>query len=287
MDEGLNTFSTARAIAQVYEPNYLALRYFGGFVPWVFKDIALQPRDRRQPAGRLSARREERRAVDAELPLLPGDRRQHHLQQDGAVAEHAGAVARMADAAARAVDALRRVDVQAPDAGRFLRDRQPRQRSGSRLVLRPGLPQLERVRLRRPGHRSSAREGDRYRTTRRRPPLRRGDLSGRRARDLRQRRAGRPSAGTARTAGRRTPTIGRSPVVSAQVDPDRVLLLDVELHQQFEDAGAERPGGGDEVVDDRGWSGCRTACCRGRRWHERRLPRGSTASAASTARRRC
>lgn len=44
MDEGFNTFSTARAIAQVYDPNYLALRYFGGFVPWVFKDV-LMPRE--------------------------------------------------------------------------------------------------------------------------------------------------------------------------------------------------------------------------------------------------
>jgi aminopeptidase N len=42
MDEGLNTFSTARAISQVYEPNYLARRYFGGFVPWVFRDIAIR-----------------------------------------------------------------------------------------------------------------------------------------------------------------------------------------------------------------------------------------------------
>ena len=41
MDEGFNTFSTARAVAQVYAPNFLALRYFGGFVPWVFRDIAL------------------------------------------------------------------------------------------------------------------------------------------------------------------------------------------------------------------------------------------------------
>jgi hypothetical protein len=41
MDEGFNTFSTARAIAQAYSPNYLALRYFGGFVPWVFKDIVI------------------------------------------------------------------------------------------------------------------------------------------------------------------------------------------------------------------------------------------------------
>ena len=41
MDEGFNTFSTARAIAQVYDPNYLSLRYFGGFVPWVFRDIVI------------------------------------------------------------------------------------------------------------------------------------------------------------------------------------------------------------------------------------------------------
>ena len=41
MDEGFNTFSTARAVAEVYDPNYLALRYFGGFIPWVFRDIAL------------------------------------------------------------------------------------------------------------------------------------------------------------------------------------------------------------------------------------------------------
>lgn len=41
MDEGFNTFSTARAIAQAYDPNVLALRYFGGFVPWVFRDFAL------------------------------------------------------------------------------------------------------------------------------------------------------------------------------------------------------------------------------------------------------
>jgi hypothetical protein len=41
MDEGLNTFSTARAIAQAYDPNYYEQRYFGGFVPWVFKDVVL------------------------------------------------------------------------------------------------------------------------------------------------------------------------------------------------------------------------------------------------------
>ena len=57
MDEGFNTFSTARAVAQVYDPNYLALRYFGGFVPWVFRDIALsRETDGNRLAG-LSPRR--------------------------------------------------------------------------------------------------------------------------------------------------------------------------------------------------------------------------------------
>ncbi len=41
LDEGLNTFSTARTIEQAFTPNFLAIRYFGGFVPWVFRDIPL------------------------------------------------------------------------------------------------------------------------------------------------------------------------------------------------------------------------------------------------------
>jgi hypothetical protein len=43
MDEGLNTFSTGRAIEAnpAYRVNYAERRYFGGFVPWVFRDIPL------------------------------------------------------------------------------------------------------------------------------------------------------------------------------------------------------------------------------------------------------
>jgi hypothetical protein len=41
MDEGLNTFSTARTIEQAFQPNYYSKRYFGGFVPWVFRDFPL------------------------------------------------------------------------------------------------------------------------------------------------------------------------------------------------------------------------------------------------------
>ncbi len=68
MDEGFNTFSTARAVAQVYDPNYLALRYFGGFIPWVVTDVVIS---RETGGNRLAGyrpEREERRAVDADVP---------------------------------------------------------------------------------------------------------------------------------------------------------------------------------------------------------------------------
>jgi hypothetical protein len=42
MDEGLNTFATARAESATYDPHYLARRYFGGFVPYVFTDVVLR-----------------------------------------------------------------------------------------------------------------------------------------------------------------------------------------------------------------------------------------------------
>jgi hypothetical protein len=65
MDEGFNTFSTARAIAQVYEPNHLALRYFGGFIPWVFRDITL---DRETEGNRLAGYRRDARS---DVPSTP------------------------------------------------------------------------------------------------------------------------------------------------------------------------------------------------------------------------
>jgi len=59
MDEGFNTFSTARAVAQVYNPNFLALRYFGGFVPWVFTDIVIS---RETDGNRLAGYRRDARS---------------------------------------------------------------------------------------------------------------------------------------------------------------------------------------------------------------------------------
>jgi len=41
MDEGLNTFSEARVLAEAFTPDYLVERFFGGFVPWQYRDIPL------------------------------------------------------------------------------------------------------------------------------------------------------------------------------------------------------------------------------------------------------
>jgi hypothetical protein len=65
MDEGFNTFSTARAIAQAYDPNYYAQRYFGGFVPYVFHDIVLE---REIEGDRLPG---YRRAAKSDTPSTP------------------------------------------------------------------------------------------------------------------------------------------------------------------------------------------------------------------------
>jgi hypothetical protein len=68
MDEGFNTYSTARAIAQVYDPNFLALRYFGGFVPWVFRDVVLS---RETEGNRLPG---YRRDAESDVPSTPSFR---------------------------------------------------------------------------------------------------------------------------------------------------------------------------------------------------------------------
>jgi hypothetical protein len=68
MDEGFNTFSTARAIAQVYDPNYLAVRFFGGFIPWVVRDIALS---RETDGNRLTGYRHD---AKSDVPATPSFR---------------------------------------------------------------------------------------------------------------------------------------------------------------------------------------------------------------------
>src|SRR5437773_1976339 len=67
MDEGFNTFSTARAIAQVYDPNYVALRYLGGFVPWVFTDLVVK---RETDGNRLPGYRHDAKIDDQSTPTF-------------------------------------------------------------------------------------------------------------------------------------------------------------------------------------------------------------------------
>jgi hypothetical protein len=56
MDEGLNTFSTARVLDQFFGPQYYSKRYFGGFIPWTFPDLRLSREvDGNRLAGYLMA----------------------------------------------------------------------------------------------------------------------------------------------------------------------------------------------------------------------------------------
>lgn len=56
MDEGLATFSAARVLEAMGHPDRLTLRFFGGFIPWVLHDIALSRATdgNRLPTYRLS-----------------------------------------------------------------------------------------------------------------------------------------------------------------------------------------------------------------------------------------
>lgn len=61
LDEGLNTYSTARVMEQVFYPNYYTRRYFGDFIPWTFPDLALtrDSEGNRMPAFRAVAKNDD------------------------------------------------------------------------------------------------------------------------------------------------------------------------------------------------------------------------------------
>jgi hypothetical protein len=42
LDEGINEYADSRLQAIAFQPNYLVQRFFGDFIPWQFRDIALQ-----------------------------------------------------------------------------------------------------------------------------------------------------------------------------------------------------------------------------------------------------
>jgi hypothetical protein len=55
MDEGLNTFSTARVQARQPRPDHLTLRFFGRFVPWLLRDVPVERTEYDGLAGYRSA----------------------------------------------------------------------------------------------------------------------------------------------------------------------------------------------------------------------------------------
>jgi Peptidase family M1 domain len=65
MDEGFNTFSTARALEQFFGPDVLSKRYFGDFIPWTFEDF---PLSRSTDGNRLAG---YRRAAHADVQATP------------------------------------------------------------------------------------------------------------------------------------------------------------------------------------------------------------------------
>ena len=64
MDEGFNTFSTARTLDQFFKPAYFSQRYFGDFVPWTFEDFPLsRSTDLNRLAGYRTAARSDVQAT--------------------------------------------------------------------------------------------------------------------------------------------------------------------------------------------------------------------------------
>ena len=68
MDEGINTYLTARALVQDFPHTYYERRFFGGFVPWVFPDLAVS---RETYWNRLAG---YRRAPKTDVPSEPSYR---------------------------------------------------------------------------------------------------------------------------------------------------------------------------------------------------------------------
>jgi Peptidase family M1 domain len=65
MDEGITTYATARVMEQAFAPLYYSQRYFGEFVPWVFRDL---PLSRALDGNYLSS---YRGSAGADVPATP------------------------------------------------------------------------------------------------------------------------------------------------------------------------------------------------------------------------
>jgi len=67
LDEGLNTFATARVLAESFEPRFRSVRFFGGFVPWVLRDV---PWSRTVDGNRVTGYRRDARQDQQSTPTF-------------------------------------------------------------------------------------------------------------------------------------------------------------------------------------------------------------------------
>jgi hypothetical protein len=65
LDEGLNTFSTAQVMEETFSPGFNSIRLFGGFIPWVFYDL---PQTRETSGDRMNG---YRTAASTDVPSTP------------------------------------------------------------------------------------------------------------------------------------------------------------------------------------------------------------------------
>lgn len=74
MDEGLNTFATARVLELAYAPNHHQEWFFGGFIPWPFPDIPYSRavQGNRLPSFRSAAKADVLTKPAYSLPLANG-----------------------------------------------------------------------------------------------------------------------------------------------------------------------------------------------------------------------
>ena len=145
MDEGINTFSEARVMNEAGFPSHLAVRFLGGFIPWVLDDIRLS---RATDGNRLT---EYRNNAEADEPSTPT----FHYWPGTATSIAYGKTALWLHTLERRLGwpVLQRImstyfdrwKFPAPAASRFLRRGQRGERTGHDLVLRPGLSQLQRL----------------------------------------------------------------------------------------------------------------------------------------------
>ena len=150
MDEGLNTYSTARVDRAALQPQLLREAVLRRVRAVDVPRFSPRPRDRRRSPGIVPTGRSERHAVDT-------DRGGTGPAPAGAITYDKTAlwlhtlerVLGWETVQRIAVHVLRPMGIPPSEAAGFLRRRERGQRPRHDVVLRPGVSQLERVRLRR------------------------------------------------------------------------------------------------------------------------------------------